>query len=443
MDVTAGESGAGCRFGLPDGELARHLDDAVAQIAPWLVAMRREFHRQPELGWREFRTTLRIADLLLDMGYDVTAGHDMLGDVPRHGLAVPAVEGEGDTGCIAIYDTDRPGPTVCLRVDIDALPIREAASGHRPAAGGWASESEGAMHACGHDGHIAIGLGVARVLRPLLDTACGRLIVLFQPAEEGGRGARSVVEAGWMKGVDLFLAVHIGLGVPSGAVAIGVRDFLATRKFRVTLAGRPAHAGKAPQEGRNALLAACQTALGLHALAQSSEPNVRVNVGTLNAGTSLNIVPADASMEFEIRAGAMPALETLEVRCRQMVAATADAYGVGAAIELRGEAASWENGPGIVAWAEAVNRTVAAFPHVLDQHSFGASEDATLLAREVADSGGCAGIFVLGADLADGHHTPYFDFDEEVLGDGVKLLSAMIAAALSIDLARSVTDVTA
>lgn len=417
---------------LPKPPLIDALKAGTEGLEAWLTTTRRAFHRAPELGWQEIETTRRIVAELADAGYDVVAGRDMLGDVERLGLASEPIAGEGDTGCIARFDSGRPGPTVCLRVDIDALPIREAAAGHRPSAEGWASAKEGVMHACGHDGHITIGLGVARVLRPLLKSARGKLMILFQPAEEGGRGARAVTQAGWMKDVDLFLAVHIGLGVPSGTVALGVQDFLANRKYRVTLTGRAAHAGKSPESGRSALLAAAQAALGLHTLAQSSQPNIRVNVGVLKSGVSANIVPETAVIEFEARASDNVALDALHERCRTMIEATAAAHEVTSEFIQLGGAGAWRNPDDVVAWARMVNDDVAAFPTAITGYSFGASEDATILADAVAGNGGMAGIFVLGSDLSDGHHTPHFDFDEGVLPRGVLLLSALAASALSI-----------
>lgn len=420
-------------FALPSRSLVERLAAETASLTPRLSETRRAFHRRPELGWREIETTRHIAGELADCGYEVIAGRDMLRNAARLGMSASPIAGEGDTGCIAVFDCGRPGPTICLRVDIDALPIREAQANHRPAAEGWAFGEDGVMHACGHDGHIAIGLGVARVLRPLLGGGSGKFQLLFQPAEEGGRGARAVVEAGWMADVDLLLALHIGLGVPSGTVAVGVDGFLATRKFSVGFLGRPAHAGKAPEAGRNALIAACQTVLGLHSLAQSGQAGIRVNVGTLSAGTSLNIVPERATFEFEIRAAETPALAELDERCRRMIAATATAHEMECRIELRGEASSWRNPDDIATWAADVNRLSGAFAKSLDSHLFGASEDATLLANAVSARGGRAAIFVLGADLADGHHTPHFDFDERVLPAGTLFLSALIGAALSIN----------
>ncbi len=182
--------------------------------------------------------------------------------------------------------------------------------------------------------------------------------------------------------------------------------------------------------------AACQAALGLHGLAQSSEPGVRVNVGVVRAGTSLNIVPDQALLEFEIRAAEMPVLESLDRRCRTMVEMTAAAHEVNSTISLRGAAESWRNPAAVVSWAARVNSAVSAFGNCLLDHSFGASEDATVLANEVVRHGGAAGNFVLGSDLSDGHHTPHFDFDESVLSRGVLFASAAIGAALAIELIR-------
>lgn len=415
-----------------DPSLRATLAEGTRDLAPWIVDLRRHFHANPELGWREIETTSRIAAELRALGYEVVSGREFLGDAERIGLSDDPIPGEGDTGCIAVFDTGRPGPTVCLRVDIDALPIREAEGNHAPAAGGWASVHPGVMHACGHDGHAAMGLGVARLLRPFLESGRGRLKLLFQPAEEGGRGGRAVAEAGWMDDVDLFLALHLGLGVPSGAVATAVDGFLAIRRFTVTLSGEASHAGKTPERGRNVLLAACAMIPALHAAAQSSRPGIRVNVGTLAAGTAVNIVPERAVFEVEMRAGETRDLDALAARCRQIIEGTAAAHGIEAALVPGGGAESWANPAEVADWAAGINAATGAFDRTLPSFFFGASEDATTLARRVADRGGRAGIFVLGADLADEHHTPRFDFDEGALARGVHLSAGLLAAALDL-----------
>jgi aminobenzoyl-glutamate utilization protein A len=431
-DLDPNSAGPGIRssFALPSPALVAKVQAEAQALEGKLIALRREFHSHPELGWQEFHTTARIADELAAMGLALVKGHELLGTVARLGLTQNPKPGEGDTGCLARLDTGRPGPTVCLRVDIDALPIDEAAEGHRPQTLGFSSTRPGIMHACGHDGHIAIGLGVARILTRLQGDLGGTMLILFQPAEEGVRGAAAVVEAGLLDEVDLFIAAHIGFGVRSHVLALGVGGFLATRKFSVALAGKASHAGKAPEDGRNALLAACSIIPGLHGLAQSSVPGTRVNVGVLQGGTSLNIVPDRATFEFEIRCVNETGLADLDARCRRMIEGVAAAHEVSAQIELRGMAGSWVNPKEFVNWAGAINQASGTFPAVLTDYNFGASEDATNLAAAVASHGGLAGIMVLGADLADAHHTPHFDFDEGVLTRGAEILALLAASAL-------------
>lgn len=415
-------------------EAATRLMQAAAAQEPQLIAQRRSFHACPELGWQEVQTTAAIVSDLTEAGYEVVCGPSFLGNAMRLGMSDNPIPGEGDTGCIAFFDTGLPGPTVCMRVDIDALPISEAGGNHAPAARGFASRTPGIMHSCGHDGHAAIGLATARMLKPYLKTGCGRLKLLFQPAEEGGRGGRAVVEAGWMDDVDLFFAIHLGLGVPSDSAAFAVHGILANARYDVELTGRAAHAGKTPEGGRNALLAACHAVLGLHTMAQSSRPGIRLNVGTLEAGTAVNIVPNEARFTFEMRAQETEDLKELEARCIALIEATAQAHGVECALSQGGSAAGHSNPATIAEWAEHVNATTGAFAKTLPDFFFGASEDAATLADRVSQRGGTGGIFVLGADLADDHHTPNFDFDENALGKSALLCGGLVAAAMRLQM---------
>lgn len=413
-------------------ETLRALVDEVRTLAPELAVMRRDFHKLAELGWHEQKTTTRIVEELQDLGYQVIAGRAFLGDAPRLGLSETEHKlGVGDSGCIAVFETGRPGPTVAVRIDIDALPITEATADHRPASGGWSSDTPGTMHACGHDGHIAIGLAVARLMKDRLEHCDGRLKLIFQPAEEGVRGAKSVVEAGWLDDVDLLLGFHIGLGVPSGTIALGLRGFLATQKYRVTFTGQAAHAGQEPQNGRNALLPACQTSIALHTLAQSSKPGIRVNVGTLKAGTALNIVPDQAVLEVEFRAEQEVDLKRLVERAHHAVEGIAKAHEVDCSLTLIGEATDWSNTEDMATWVRDLCVAGKIFQKHLMLHEFGASEDVTLMCRQVSERGGSAAYFVLGSDLTAGHHTPGFDFDEGVLVDGTAVLTTAVLSSLS------------
>jgi aminobenzoyl-glutamate utilization protein A len=413
----------GSAWSKPTAEAVAALVAQARELQPQLVADRRIFHKHPELGWLEFDTTQRIAAQLSSLGYQVTAGEQFLGTAERMGLPkdVKAPHPPGQTGCLAEWACPQPGPTVVVRLDIDALPVDEAGAPHRPAVEGWASERPGVMHACGHDGHIAMGLGLAALLRPRLMRGKGRLKLLFQPAEEGTRGARAILDAGHVDDADLFLGLHLGLGVPSGSVALGTKGFLATRKYEITFRGRSAHAGKEPEEGRSALLAAAQAALGLHTLAQHSEAGIRVNVGTLNAGTAANVVPESASMAFELRAPTQAMLE-----------GSAAAFETTMSARLVGEATDAQTDPEVARWTKHVCESASLFANYRMDHLFGASEDATLLMRRVQDRGGQASYFVLGTDLASPHHTPRFDFDETVLASGVALLALVVTSALNL-----------
>ena len=405
----------------------RNLVAEARALQPSLVADRRFLHANPELGWEEKDTTAFVAQRLDQLGYAVRSGSDFLGLVPRMGEGPNTV---ADTGLVAEVGGAGPGPTVAIRVDLDALPIRESRESHRPAQQNWASRRPGVMHACAHDGHIAIGLGVAKLIADRAKAFCGRFRLLFQPAEEGTRGARSVVASGWLEDVDVLLGYHIGMGLPTGAVALGTRGFLATQKYKVGLSGRSAHAGIAPEQGRNALVGACQIVLALQGMAQSSRPGIRINVGSLRSGDALNVIPAQAELGFELRAGIQEDLDVLARRTQAAIAGIAQAHGLQHETELVGEASDWANPAEVADWAHRVAERVDVFPTQLMDYDFGASEDVTLMLRAVSGRGGQGGYFVLGSDLASAHHTPGFDFDEAVLWAGVGFLGALALSAL-------------
>ena len=286
------------------------------------------------------------------------------------------------------------------------------------------------MHACGHDGHAAISLAVARMIKPMLETARGKLQLLFRRAEEGGCGGRAVADAGWMDDVDLFYAIHLGLGVRSDTANFAVHGLLANARYDPHLTGRAAYAGKASETGRSALQAACQIALGLHTMAQSSRPQIRVNVRQPAAGTAVNIVPVEARLSFEMRAEDTADLHAFEARSLYFVAATAQAHGMDCRPDPGSGADSYANPSDIASLATQVNAATQASATVLPALAFEASEDAATPARRAVARGGHVGIFALGADLADDHHTPYFDFDENALTKPALLCAGLIASAL-------------
>ena len=284
--------------------MKQRIAELVNDLYPSLVEWRRDLHKHAESGWVEFRTASIVASKLTEWGYEVKAGREVIKEEARMG--VPAKEileahekraldqgadpewvakfSGGFTGVVGILDTGKPGPTVGFRFDMDALDIQESLDpDHKPVAEGFVSINENMMHACGHDSHTTIGLGVAKVLSEIKDELSGRIKLIFQPSEEGVRGAKSMVEAGVVDDVDLFVAGHIGTGSPLGEFACASEGYLATTKLDVTFKGVAAHAGGQPEQGKNALLAAATASLNLYAISRHSDGASRVNVGVLEA----------------------------------------------------------------------------------------------------------------------------------------------------------------
>jgi aminobenzoyl-glutamate utilization protein A len=331
----------------------------------------------------------------------------------------------GFTGVVAELSMGA-GPTMAFRFDIDALPISESAdSGHRPSAEGFASENTGAMHACGHDGHAALGLGLAQVIRELEHYLSGRILLIFQPAEEGVRGARAMVAAGALDGVDLLYGLHLQSGWPTGQVVPGRGGFLATSKFDAVLRGASAHAGGSPHRGRNAVLAAAAAVLNLHAIPRHRSGATRINVGRLEAGEGRNVIGSAARLVIETR-GETSALNGYMLGAAERVLGAAAAmYGCELKILPMGGADTATSDPELAA---RVLASVTSLPKLTPRppEPVGGSDDLTHMMHYVQARGGLATSIGFGADLGGwGHHTERFDFDEAALPLALELLGAV------------------
>lgn len=414
-----------------------NIVDAANAIAPQLSAQRRDFHRYPEQGWLEFRTASLVAERLSQLGFSVQLGQAVVSECARMGVPdkqtldealararaqgaverwLPALEG-GFTGVVGTLDTHRPGPTQAFRFDLDALPIVESTEDdHRPYQEGFHSLNQGSMHACGHDGHATIGLGMAELLCQFSSQLCGKIKLIFQPAEEGVRGAQSMVEAGVVDDVDRLVATHLGLGHASGHVVCAADGFLATTKLDAYFSGKAAHAGGQPEVGQNALLAAAQAALGLHAIAPHSQGAARINVGQLHAGSGRNIIADSALLRLETRGATADINSYVESRAFEVLEGAAAMQGVSVLIERVGAASACAASPALV---EKVVSCLTDYPGItqLEGHDMtpAGSEDATSLMARVMEHGGQATYMIFGADLAAGHHHHCFDFDESVM----------------------------
>ncbi|EQB4825342.1 M20 family metallo-hydrolase [Enterobacter hormaechei] len=421
------------------------LAQYIHTLAPQLSAWRRDFHHFAESGWVEFRTAAKVSEILDSLGYELAMGRDVVDAESRMGLPDDATlarefararaqgapekwlapfEG-GFTGIVATLNTGRPGPTQAFRVDMDALDLSEAHDdSHRPYRDGFASCNPGMMHACAHDGHTTIGLGLAQVLKQHEAQLNGTIKLIFQPAEEGTRGARAMVAAGALDDVDYFTAIHIGTGVPEGTVICGSDNFMATTKFDVRFTGVAAHAGGKPEEGRNALLAAAQAAIALHGIAPHSEGASRVNVGVMQAGSGRNVVPADALLKVETRGESEAINQYVFDRAQAVITGAAALYGVTAGINLMGAATSSAPTP---AWVDYLREQASQVPgvtHAINKVKAPAgSEDATLMMARVQQNGGMASYMVFGTELSAGHHNEKFDFDEQVMNVAIETLA--------------------
>lgn len=416
------------------------------------VRRRRDFHRYAEVAWTEYRTAAVVADALTKLGYEVAAGAEVVDNETMMGLpsakelasqAERAIEqganpawvakmAGGKTGVVGVLRFGKPGPTVALRFDMDANDAVEAEDeGHRPYREGFASVNKGAMHACGHDAHTAVGLAVAEVLAGLKAELAGAVKLIFQPAEEGVRGAKAMLMKGVVDDVDVILGMHLGINLrKTGQVACRTEGFLATTKLDAVFTGVPAHAGAAPETGRNALLAAAAAALNLHAISRHSQGASRVNVGTMQAGTGRNVVPANAVLKLETRGTTSAINEYVFGEAVRIVKAAADMYGVKVDMAEMGGAAGCESDDVLVERIRQVAERSGLFSEILPAGNIGGSEDCTYFMERVQQRGGLAAYVMVGTELAAGHHDFRFDINEDALPLAIALVACVAADVL-------------
>ncbi|MFC5135241.1 MULTISPECIES: amidohydrolase [Haloferacaceae] len=416
-----------------------------------LVELRRDLHERPEIGWREFYTTGRIVEELEAIGPDeLYVGREIhreerlrpptdeqLASARERARETGVDEGllskveDGYTGALAVLRKGE-GPTVLLRVDIDGLPQSESdGPDHQPAAEGFRSRYEKRMHACGHDAHAAIGVGVLEAVKE--SDFEGTFKVLFQPAEELGAGAASVVGSGHVEDVDSLLAVHVGLDVETGVVIPGIESFLAINGFEATFEGAPAHAGNSPQEGAHAIQAMSTAVGNLHAIPRHADGATRVNVGRVEGGTATNIVPESASLEGEVRGTTTELREYLEEHAVRVLESAAELHDCEVDVAFRDGAPSAECDDALV---DAVSAAAAGHDATVtpdEGDALGGSEDATRLMRAVQRNGGDATYVGFGASNPTGHHTATFDVDEAVIPLAVDVLTDAVRSVATAE----------
>lgn len=382
----------------------------IQEMAPWLVELRRELHRHPELKYQERRTSELVATQLRQWGLQVTRGM-------------------AQTGVVGLWETGLPGPVLGIRADMDALPIQEVQD--RP----YASESPGIMHACGHDAHMAMLLGAARILATQELGLRGAVKFIFQPAEEGGAGGFRMVEEGVLENpsVDRVLALHLFPTLRVGEVGITPGPALASvDDFVIRIRGRGSHAAH-PHTARDPILAGATLIQALqNIVSRGTDPleSLVVSVTRFQAGTAFNIIPEEAEIWGTIRALREPVRASAHAAIEQITRGVAGAHGVQAQVEIRKGYPVLRNDPEVTGFVEQVAAGLLGKQRVVGLPPSMGSEDFSYFLER------CPGAFVvLGCSDPQGGpapmlHTPQFDIQEEVLPLGVELLVRLAEAFL-------------
>jgi aminobenzoyl-glutamate utilization protein A len=318
-----------------------------------------------------------------------------------------------------------------MRFDIDALGVIEStAETHRPCREGFASVNHGMMHACGHDGHATIGLGVAKILMDIKEALHGTVKLIFQPAEEGVRGAKSIVTKGHLDNVEYFLSGHLTHRKPTDEFEImgGGSGALATCKYDVVYHGKAAHAGGVPHTGRNALQAAASAVMNLYSIPRHGSGASRINVGTLVAGTGRNVIADEAKMEIEVRGETTEINRYMIEKAEQILKLSAEMYGCTCDIKLMGAAEGLTSDEDLAlrihsVCAEKLGMTVYEKPVVKS----GGSEDVSYMMNRVQEKGGKATFMRLMTKMSGPAHDRTYDFSEEVIVNSIKAYCGIAA----------------
>ena len=374
----------------------------IRALQPQLVEWRRSLHQRPELGFKEQLTAQFIAQKLQEWGID-----------HKTGIAT--------TGIVATIASNYPGPVLAIRADMDALPVQE--ENDVP----YCSQHDGIMHACGHDGHIAIALGTAYYLSQHREYFTGTIKIIFQPAEEGPGGAKPMIEEGVLKNpdVDAIIGLHLWNNLPIGTVGVRTGALMAAVEcFRCTILGKGGH-GAMPHQTVDSVVVSAQIVNALQTIvARNVDPieSAVVTVGELHAGTAQNVIADTARMKGTVRYF-NPKLEGyFGKRIEQVIAGVCQSQGASYELDY------WHLYPPVINNAQIAELVRSVASEVVETPAGIVPECQTMGGEDMAfflqAVPGC--YFFLGAanpakDLAYPHHHPRFNFDETALGMGVEI----------------------
>ncbi|NJM06053.1 amidohydrolase [Candidatus Gracilibacteria bacterium] len=385
--------------------------DAAAALQDEIVAIRRDLHMYPELGFQEFRTAQIVAEQLGALGYEVQTG-------------------VGKTGVVGLLGSGDPDQrTVLLRFDMDALPIQE--ENDVP----YRSQTPGVMHACGHDAHVAVGIGVAKLLAKHRDELNGTIKLMFQPAEEGLGGAMAMIQDGVLDGpkVDVALGLHVASQLPLGMAVVRSGPMMAASdKLQITVRGKGGHAAH-PDQTIDAVLVAAHIVVALQTIVARNldpeEPGV-ITVGAINAGKAANVIAETAELRGSIRSFNPAVRQLLHKRIHEVASGVATALGAEADVEVVLGVDATVNAPEPTALMYAAASAVFGSEKINTTYRTTGGEDFSAVLARVPGN-----FFFLGArnderGLNFPHHNPRFDIDESCLHQGVAILCDAAVRAL-------------
>ncbi len=379
-------------------------------LAGRLTAWRRDLHIHPELGFAVERTAGVVARALGELGCEVRTG-------------------VGRSGVVGLIAGGKPGPTVMLRADMDALPIQEISDAP------YISQVPGVMHACGHDGHVAIGLGAATLLARHAADLPGQVLLVFQPAEEAMGGARAMIDDGALEdpkpaaafGLHLWNTMPLGRAVAEAGPIMAAADVL-----RIVIYGRGGH-GALPHEAVDAIAVTGQVLSALQTIVSRNvnpQETAVLTIGTVHGGTAFNVISETVEMQGTIRTFSPAVRETVLTRLKVLLDGVTAGMGARYELEIRDVTGAVINDSAMAEIARSAALQVVGATNVAWQPPFMVSEDFSEFANRVP-----ACFMLLGSGnpelgLNAPHHNPRFDFDERVLPLGAALLATAAARFL-------------
>lgn len=374
------------------------------RLADDVVLMRRDLHMHPELGFEEFRTAAIVAARLRDLGFEVH-------------------EGIGGTGVVGTLRGSRPGRTIMLRADMDALPILEERTSP------YRSQNDGRMHACGHDGHVAILLGAASLIADRREDLAGTVALVFQPAEEGQGGAKAMLEDGLIErfGIERAYGLHLSTKYPTGIVGFRPGPMYASSdSIEIDVVGVGGH-GSAPHDAVDPIYASAAFITMLQQVVARQidplEPAV-VSIGSIHGGTIHNVIPRTCRMLGTVRAFNEDVRAAMPERIERVLHAACSGAGATYDFTYLSRYPVTANDPVQTAYAQALARATFGDDRVVDAAQLMGAEDFSFYAQRVP-----ACFYTLGAQgdpqTAHPHHSSLFDIDESTLPTGVAMMAAL------------------